>query len=127
MNGGFDHGRRLLHWHDLYHGPVLNTVTKDGVRLPAGLRPAAPDDLDAVLTMLRAAKLPTVGVATSFGDFVVATRAGAVVGAGGLDITGSHALFRSLVVDEGERGAGGRVRRGAGRADGTVPAGLQHR
>jgi arsenate reductase len=106
MNGGFYHGRRLLHRHNLHHRRVLNTVAKDGVRLPAGLRPAASTDLDAVLNMLRAAKLPTVGVAKSFGDFVVATRAGAVVGAGGLEIAGNHALFRSLVVDERERGVG---------------------
>lgn len=106
MNGGFHHGRRLLHRYDLHHRRVLKAGSTDGVRLPAGLRPAAPTDLDAVLTLLRNARLPTLGVAESFGDFVVATRGDIVVGAGGLEVAGNDALLRSVVVREDERGTG---------------------
>jgi protein-tyrosine-phosphatase/N-acetylglutamate synthase-like GNAT family acetyltransferase len=106
MNGGSDHGRRLLHWHDLYHRRVLNSATTEGARLPAGLRPAAPADLDAVLGLLRVAGLPGQGVAESFPDFVVATRGEAVVAAGGLEVAGNDALLRSVVVREDERGTG---------------------
>lgn len=106
MNGGFDHGRRLLHRHDLHRRRVLNDARKDEARRPAGLRPAASTDLDAVLTLLKTARLPTVGVAESFDDFVVAVRGDQVVGAGGLEVAGHDALLRSVVVHEEERGTG---------------------
>src|SRR5690606_4699789 len=85
---------------------VLNAGSTDGVRLPAGLRPAVSADLDAVLTLLHAAGLPTVGVTESFAGFIVATRNDTVVGAGGLEIAGNDALLRSLVVRDDERGSG---------------------
>jgi protein-tyrosine-phosphatase/GNAT superfamily N-acetyltransferase len=96
----------LLHRHDLYHRRVLNAVAKEGARPSAGLRPAASGDLDAVLMLLRNAKLPTNGVAESFETFVVATRDDVIVGAGGLEIAGDDALLRSVAVHEAERGAG---------------------
>lgn len=77
-----------------------------GVRLPAGLRPAGPADLERVLDLLVASGLPTMGVAAAFDRFVVATRDGRVVGTAGLEVVGSSALLRSVAVAEGERGNG---------------------
>lgn len=70
------------------------------------LRPAQPADLPAISDLLRAAKLPTDGVAESLADFVVAVRDGKLVAAGGLEVAGRDALLRSVVVREDARGRG---------------------
>jgi len=85
---------------------VLSQDPTDGARHPAGLRPAATDDLDAVLQLLGDARLPTEGVAQAFDRFVVADRNGEIVGAGGLEVAGSEVLLRSVVVSPSERGNG---------------------
>jgi arsenite methyltransferase len=69
--------------------------------------PVTAGDLTAVETLLRQAGLPVDGVAQQFeGGFVVAQAGGAVVGAAGLEIHGSHGLLRSVVVAPEWRGRG---------------------
>lgn len=76
--------------------------TKDS---SATLRAARPDDLPAVLALLADASLPRVGVAESFGDFIVAERGGTIIGAVGLERCGDrYALLRSAVVAPQARG-----------------------
>ena len=70
------------------------------------IRPAEAADLADVETLLRDAMLPTAGVAEHFGSFVVVEHRSAVIAAAGLEIHGSTALLRSVVVLERERGRG---------------------
>lgn len=70
------------------------------------IRGARPDELEAVLALVREAALPENGLLESFGSFLVATRAGRVVGCSGLERHGEYGLLRSVVVARGERGGG---------------------
>ena len=70
------------------------------------LREALPADLPEVLTLLRRAGLPAAGVAEAFSQFFVADNQGTLVGAAGLEMYGSSALLRSVVVEDGWRGTG---------------------
>ena len=71
------------------------------------LRPAAPNDLPSVLTLLGKANLPTQGVESgALSDFIVAERDGKLVGVVGLEIYRESALLRSAAVDPGWRGTG---------------------
>lgn len=70
------------------------------------IRPAASQDLQAVLALLEAAKLPTAGVAEHFGSFVVADEDGRIVASAGIERYGDVALLRSLVVAGELRGTG---------------------
>ena len=69
------------------------------------IRPAVVDDLPAVLRLLRSASLPD-DVELHFGNFFVAQRDGALVGAVGIESAGDRALLRSLVVEESCRATG---------------------
>jgi amino-acid N-acetyltransferase len=65
------------------------------------------DDLEAVLGLLRAARLPTAGVADAFPLGYVVVRSGrALVATAGLEPHGRVGLLRSVVVVEAQRGAG---------------------
>lgn len=70
------------------------------------LRPASPNDLDAILALLEMSRLPTEGVADHLASFVVFDGDGALNGAGGLEVYGRVALLRSLVVQAGSRSRG---------------------
>ncbi|HET9984487.1 MAG TPA: arsenic resistance N-acetyltransferase ArsN2 [Longimicrobiales bacterium] len=70
------------------------------------LRPARPEDLPAVEALLEAALLPTAGVAEWLPRFVVAERAGRIVGVAGLEVYGADGLLRSVAVDGDWRGRG---------------------
>ncbi len=71
------------------------------------MRPAAPDDLPSVLSLLGKANLPTQGVDSgALSDFIVAQRDGKLVGVVGLEIYRESALLRSAAVDPGWRGTG---------------------
>jgi amino-acid N-acetyltransferase len=71
------------------------------------LRPAAPDDLPSVLSLLGEAHLPTQGVEPrALPDFIVAERDGKLVGVVGLEIYRDSALLRSAAVDPRWRGTG---------------------
>jgi amino-acid N-acetyltransferase len=67
---------------------------------------AAPEDAAAIAALLREAELPHEDFAGHLANFLVARRAGAVVGAVGFERHGRSALLRSLVVAPALRGAG---------------------
>jgi amino-acid N-acetyltransferase len=67
---------------------------------------AAPDDVTAIAALLREAELPHEDFAGHLAHFLVARRAGAVVGAVGFERHGRNALLRSLVVAPALRGNG---------------------
>jgi len=70
------------------------------------LRPAQPEDLPAVLTLLQSAALPTEGVADHFAHFIVAWDRSGLAGLAGLEPYGPAVLLRSLVVRPDLRGRG---------------------
>jgi amino-acid N-acetyltransferase len=70
------------------------------------LRRADQGDRAHVLALLEGADLPTEGVAEHFDAFIVAESASRIVGAAGLELHGSDALLRSLVVTPAIRGTG---------------------
>jgi N-acetylglutamate synthase-like GNAT family acetyltransferase len=70
------------------------------------VRPATAADYQAVIALLEAAGLPTVGVPGTLDDFLVADTGAGLAGAIGLERYGSAALLRSAVVRPGEQGAG---------------------
>lgn len=70
------------------------------------IRAATPADLPDVRDLLRQADLPLNGVPEDLHDFLVAERAGAVVGAIGLERYDESALLRSAVVHPALRGSG---------------------
>ena len=73
---------------------------------PITIRPALPIDHAPVAGLLRANDLPVDGVPPAMDAFLVAERAGALVGAIGLECFGADALLRSAVVDAPVRGTG---------------------
>lgn len=74
------------------------------------IRAATMDDLPAVESLLALAKLPTEGVAAIVarapGDLLVAERDGTMVGAAAIEVAGSDALLRSVVVRSDGRSTG---------------------
>jgi amino-acid N-acetyltransferase len=70
------------------------------------IRPAAPQDLPAVLALLAEANLPTAGVAEHFHSFFVDDDGGRIVASAGLELHGEAALLRSLAVAPDSRGTG---------------------
>jgi amino-acid N-acetyltransferase len=71
------------------------------------IRPAEASDLATVEALLRAASLPLAGVQDFFpAHYAVATRAGEIVAAIGVETYGSHGLLRSAVVADAARGTG---------------------
>lgn len=87
---------------------ALITARKPGA--PASsfhIREATPGDFDLALRLLRAARLPTAGVAEHLSSFLLACAPdGNVVGMAGLERYRSSALLRSLVVLPSWRGQG---------------------
>jgi N-acetylglutamate synthase-like GNAT family acetyltransferase len=68
---------------------------------------ARADELDAVLTLLGGAELPTAGVTDFFpGGYAVARSGSSVVAVAGLEIHGDVGLLRSVAVLPALRGAG---------------------
>ncbi len=70
------------------------------------LRRAREDDLESVLALLTAGKLPVEGVREAFGNFVVAEGRGVPVGAVGMEVYGRYGLLRSAIVEPPWRGYG---------------------
>jgi amino-acid N-acetyltransferase len=73
---------------------------------PLMIRPAGPDDRDAVEALLRAAGLPTDGVADHLDTFFVVDDGGQIIGSAGLELYGEHALLRSVAIDPEARRSG---------------------
>ncbi|CAB5154188.1 arsenic resistance N-acetyltransferase ArsN2 [Burkholderia cenocepacia] len=72
----------------------------------AHIRQATESDLASIEALLRASGLPTEGVALYLPHFVVADAASGIVGCGGIEFHGRHALVRSIAVVEHARRAG---------------------
>ncbi|MEO5904905.1 MAG: arsenic resistance N-acetyltransferase ArsN2 [Gemmatimonadaceae bacterium] len=70
------------------------------------LRRAREDDLESVLALLAAGKLPVDGVADGFGNFVVAEGGLSAIGAAGMEVYGKYALLRSAIVAPAWQGYG---------------------
>lgn len=75
------------------------------VAAEVAIGPAREEDLPAVEGLLAEAGLPS-DVTRHLSDFLVARHRGNVVGCVGMEVRGSDALFRSLVVDPAYRGLG---------------------
>lgn len=81
------------------------------IRVPEGktwsLRPAAPADKKAVLSLLRSASLPKEGIEDRFpAGYLVVEACGDVIAAAGLERYGDFGLLRSLAVAPAWRGRG---------------------
>lgn len=63
-------------------------------------------DLNEIVSLLSSAGLPSEDAGLHLENFIVARDGGNVVGAVGIQIYGSDALLRSLVVHPGARGRG---------------------
>jgi amino-acid N-acetyltransferase len=72
----------------------------------ASLRPAAGEDFDSLVGLLKASALPTAGLPPQLSDFYVAEHGGRIVGGIGIEPYGQAALLRSAVVDPAFRGSG---------------------
>jgi len=72
----------------------------------AAIRPATPDDLARIESLLVASALPTAGVADALGGFLVAERGDTIVGVVAVERCGEYGLLRSAAVDEQWRGRG---------------------
>lgn len=73
---------------------------------PLSLRPAAAADVDRLTSLLARNDLPTADVAAKIECFWLAYDDRSLVGVGGLERRGQHALVRSVVVVESMRGEG---------------------
>ncbi len=75
--------------------------------MTVSIRPAVPNDLARIETLLAESRLPTEGVRDALAGFVVAESATeGLVGCGGLEVLGREALLRSLAVSAAARGTG---------------------
>lgn len=70
------------------------------------LRAACPEDLPAILALLREARLPLAGVPDGLSRILVADVGGEVAGVAGLERYGTSALLRSVAVDPRHQGKG---------------------
>lgn len=70
------------------------------------LRPARPSDLPAITALLAEVGLPVRGVVDSLDTFIVAELEGGLIGVGGIEFHGRHALLRSLAVSPEHWGCG---------------------
>jgi len=75
-------------------------------QLEIALRPARPDDIPAIETLLKAEWLPPMAIAEFLDSFWVLDKEGRVLGCAGIEIYGEAAVLRSVVVAPGLRGSG---------------------
>jgi amino-acid N-acetyltransferase len=78
--------------------------------MPSQLRAGSEQDAASIRALLEGAGLPTDDLLTSKPQFIVACEGKAIVAAGALQLFGTCALLRSVVVASGLRGTGlGRI------------------
>lgn len=70
------------------------------------LRTASAADAQTIHDLLQRSGLPTSGLSTARPEFVVAERAGQIIGVGALEHFGTAALLRSVAVEPQWRGSG---------------------
>lgn len=70
------------------------------------LRQARPNDVAALAAMIDGASLPPMFIEEFLDGFVVAERAGRIVGCGGVEMYGECAVIRSVVVEPEAQGHG---------------------
>jgi amino-acid N-acetyltransferase len=87
---------------------ATNSSPPSAASAPGGaiIRAATPADAVPVRELLRTASLPVDGIPDDLAHFLVAERAGRVMGAIGLEPYGDAALLRSAVVHPELRGTG---------------------
>ncbi|HLB23129.1 MAG TPA: GNAT family N-acetyltransferase [Dehalococcoidia bacterium] len=78
------------------------TSHRDGV----SIRRAVPADIPRMAELIAGATLPPLFIAEFLDGFAVGERNGDVVGCGGIEMYGTSAVIRSIVVDERMRGTG---------------------
>ncbi len=98
------HGRLAGRWADVVI--VERLVPENQSQEVPRIRPAQAADLDPVLALLVAARLPAAGVRAALGHFTVAEAAGDVVGTAGTEPCGPCVLLRSVAVLPVWRGQG---------------------
>ncbi len=70
------------------------------------LRPAGPGHRAAIVSLLQAVHLPFADLPPTLDTFLVAEKAGGVLGSVGLQLLGNSALLRSLAVHAQQQGTG---------------------
>ncbi|MBI5287526.1 MAG: GNAT family N-acetyltransferase [Chloroflexi bacterium] len=70
------------------------------------IRRAAPADIPRMVELIAGANLPPLFIAEYLDGFAVGEQDAQVVGCGGIEMYGSSAVIRSIVVDERMRGTG---------------------
>jgi N-acetylglutamate synthase-like GNAT family acetyltransferase len=73
---------------------------------PTGVEPARKSDLAAIEELLKAAGLPTDGVADNIEHFSLVRDGDSVIACAGVELYGGQALLRSVCVAESHRGEG---------------------
>jgi len=70
------------------------------------MRRAAPADIPRMVELIAGANLPPLFISEYLDGFAVGEQGGQVVGCGGIEMYGSSAVIRSIVVGERMRGTG---------------------
>jgi amino-acid N-acetyltransferase len=70
------------------------------------IRPATPDDLPSIQTLLTSSQLPTDGVEEALCGFLVAEAQTRIVGVVGMELCGAYGLLRSTAIAPEWRGLG---------------------
>ena len=70
------------------------------------LRGATPDDLPAIVALLKAYELPFEDIDPARQEFIVAASENGIIGVVGLERSGAYGLLRSLAVETGQRSKG---------------------
>ena len=86
-------------------GGIVSTPITDAASRVV-MRDAGPDDWDCIATLLSASSLPLDGAQEHLANFVLAERAGTVVGCAAVEQYADAGLLRSVAVTESERGKG---------------------
>jgi ubiquinone/menaquinone biosynthesis C-methylase UbiE/N-acetylglutamate synthase-like GNAT family acetyltransferase len=86
--------------------PIVSITVKGMKPSGASVRLANEHDYSAIEALLSEAALPIEGVRGNLKSFFAAEQNGVIIGVGGLEQYGDHALLRSLVVAGNYRGSG---------------------